>query len=98
MKNTKVKKLIAEKKIDLKQIIDVRTPQEYRQINIKGSQNIEMNKLLANPAKYLNKKEKYYLICQSGARSMSTKITLFFKGYKVKNIGGGMLAWNAKNI
>ncbi len=89
----KFKALITEDDFNKKNIIDIREGYEYKSGNIKGSQNIPMNKLLANPEKFLKKDETYYLICQSGGRSTSTWIGLKLKGYKVKNISGGYNAW-----
>ncbi len=91
----KLKELTCKEGFNKKNIIDVRERYEYKSGNIKGSQNIPMNKLLANPEKFLNKDETYYIICQSGGRSTSTWIGLKLKRYKVKNISGGYNAWKA---
>ncbi len=93
MKVKKVKKLIEENKLNTKNIIDIRESYEVKSGKISGSKNIPMNKLLKHPERFLDKDETYYLICQSGARSFSTYLTLRLKKFKVKNISGGYLRW-----
>ncbi len=60
---------VASHEIKVKQIIDVREKRELEKGKIAGSVNIPMDKLLADPERYLNKDETYYLMCQSGIRS-----------------------------
>ncbi len=98
MKNEKLKKLLDNKEIEYKSIIDIRESYEVKTGTIKGSTNIPMNKLLKNPSKYLKKDQTYYLMCLSGARSFSAWINLRLKGYSVKNISGGYLRWKQINI
>ncbi len=93
MKVKKVKELIDQKKINPKDIIDIRESYEIKSGKINGSRNIPMNRLLNHPEKFLDKNKIYYLICQSGSRSFSTYVMLKFKKYKVKNISGGYLKW-----
>lgn len=93
MKVSKVKEKLKKGEINPKNIIDIREKYELKEGSVKGSTNIAMNKLLKEPAKFLNKDETYYVICQSGTRSFSVWLSLKLKGYKVKNISGGYLAW-----
>ncbi len=93
MKVKKVKELLEENKLDVKNIIDIRESYELKSGKINGSKNIPMNKLLKHPERFLNKEDTYYLMCQSGTRSFSTFITLKLKKFKVKNISGGYLKW-----
>ncbi len=97
MKAIKVKQMLDDKLIKANQIIDIRESYETKKGKVKGSTNVPMNKLLSAPQKYLNKETTYYIICQSGARSLSTTLILKFKGYKVKNISQGYLKWKEIN-
>lgn len=82
--------------IDQIQLIDIREPQEVAWGKIKTAQNIPMGELLNAPEHYLKKDEKYYIMCQSGMRSMRTVRALKDKGYQVVNVQGGMSAYTGK--
>jgi rhodanese-related sulfurtransferase len=71
-------------------LIDIREPYEYESGNIKTAKNIPMGNLLNETDKYLDKQKTYYIMCQSGARSMRTTRMLSNKGYHVINVSGGM--------
>lgn len=71
------------------ELIDVREPQEVAMGTIKTAKNIPMAQLLANPAKYLMKTKKYYIMCQSGMRSSRTVRQLQKNGFDVVNVKGG---------
>lgn len=71
-------------------LIDIREVYEYANGSIKNAKNIPMGQLLANPAKYLDKKERYHIMCQSGMRSSRTVTALSRAGYDVVNVKGGM--------
>ncbi len=98
MKAKKVYSRLKNKEILAQDIIDIRNKYELSSGKINGSKNIPMNKLMKSPEKYLNKEQTYYLICQSGARSTSTWLSLKIKGYKVKNISGGYESWKTINM
>lgn len=93
MRVKKIKKMLEEKEISAKQIIDIRDSFELKNGKINGSKHISMNKLIAHPDRYLDKETTYYIMCQSGVRSFSTTYSLKRKKYKVKNISGGFLRW-----
>ena len=57
--------------------------------HIKGAKNIPMGHVMTSPESYLAKDEKYYMVCQSGARSAQVCSVLSNKGYDVVNILGG---------
>ena len=91
-----LKKLFAApKKLDLgqlvrdgAQIIDVRTPGEYKSGHIKGSINIPLQSLESQ----LNRIQKYKAVitcCASGMRSASAKSILEEKGFSQVFNGGG---------
>ncbi len=71
-------------------IIDIRTRKEIiRYGKVKGIRQIEMDTLLADPDKYLDKDKEYYLMCQSGMRSKKTVKNLNKQGYNMINLKGG---------
>lgn len=74
-------------------LIDIRESFEYFNGAIKGSRNIPMGTLLANPDKYLSKSEQYYVMCQSGGRSGQASKSLAKQGYDIVNVVGGMGAY-----
>lgn len=74
-------------------IIDIREPYELNQGYIEGARNIPMGILLMDPDNYLDKKEKYYIVCQSGGRSGRACMMLAAKGFDVVNVIGGMYAY-----
>ena len=98
MKAIKVYELLKNKEIKASAIIDVRNNYETKNGKINGSNNVPLDKLLKTPSKYLKKGEVYYLICQSGSRSLSAWMNLKIKGYKVKNISGGYSRWKKLSI
>ncbi|MBC3886993.1 rhodanese-like domain-containing protein [Acetobacterium paludosum] len=70
-------------------LIDVRESGEFKAGHVPKAKNIPMNILLKNPEKYLNEKEEYHIICQSGSRSSKTCANLSSQGYQVVNVSGG---------
>ena len=77
------------------QIIDVRTPDEYRGGHIKGSVNIPLDRLQQNLTKI--KKDKPVIICcASGMRSASAKSILQTNGYTEVFNGGGWSGLQSK--
>ena len=70
-------------------LLDVRTPQEYREGHIPGSKNVPLQAIdkMADIAE--NKDTVLYVYCYSGARSRQAVSLLQYMGYtNVKNIGG----------
>ncbi len=74
-------------------LIDVREQFEYQYGHIEDAINIPTSEIASNHAKFLNKTESYYIICQSGSRSNSVCQYLGKLGYDVTNILGGTSAW-----
>ena len=72
------------------EIIDIREQYEYRMGSLKTSKNIPMGNLLSDPSKYLDKEKTYYIICQSGSRSMMATRQLKKQGFDVINVSGGV--------
>ncbi len=77
-------------------IVDVREPHEYDEFNI-GALNIPLGSLPQRLDELeSHKDEEIILHCRSGARSGNAKAYLLQQGYpNVRNLLGGMLAWQA---
>ena len=70
-------------------LLDVRTPQEYREGHIPGSQNMPLQQLDKVEEVTENKDTVLYVYCRSGARSRQAVSLLKHVGYtNVHNIGG----------
>lgn len=77
-------------------LLDVRTPQEYRQGHIPGSVNLPLQSLDNGDEIIENEDTPIYVYCQSGSRSRQAATRLGAMGYtNVKNIGG-IAAWSGK--
>ncbi|MFT6499925.1 MAG: rhodanese-related sulfurtransferase [Crocinitomicaceae bacterium] len=72
-------------------VVDVRTPQEFKAGNYKGSKNIPLS-TISNSIKKLSGKE-VILVCKSGGRAASAKSTLIRSGITAHNAG----AWQNLN-
>lgn len=84
MKNIEAKKLRPEMNI-----IDIRSSSEYKLGHIYNCINIEMDELLLNYEKYLNKNNTYFIYCSFGNKSKKTCELLSTFGYDVINVLGG---------
>ncbi len=70
-------------------LLDVRSPQEYREGHIPGSQNVPLQQLDKVEEVTENKDTVLYVYCHSGARSRQAVSLLKHMGYtNVHNIGG----------
>ena len=70
-------------------LLDVRTPQEYREGHIPGSKNVPLQTLDKVTSIAENKDTVLYVYCYSGARSRQATAMLQHMGYtNVQNIGG----------
>ena len=70
-------------------LLDVRTPQEYREGHIPGSKNIPLQTIDKASSMIKNKNTSLFVYCYSGARSRQATSMLQRMGYtNVKNIGG----------
>ena len=70
-------------------LLDVRSPQEYREGHIPGSQNVPLQQLDKVEEVTENKDTVLYVYCHSGARSRQAVSLLNHMGYtNVHNIGG----------
>lgn len=89
-------------KVDLAQlvkdgaiILDVRTPQEYKQGHIKSSQNIPLGNLAGSLSK-LKKDKAVITCCASGMRSSQAKGILISNGFTEVHNGGGWMSLQSK--
>ena len=70
-------------------LLDVRTPQEYRDGHIPGSKNVPLQTIDKVTSIVENKDAALYVYCYSGARSRQAAAMLQSIGYtNVQNIGG----------
>lgn len=82
------------------QLIDVRTPKEYKDGHIKNSENIDFydTDFLTQMNK-LDKNKPLYIYCRSGGRSGKAAIQLKEQGFtKVYDLQGGILDWKKNNL
>ena len=70
-------------------LLDVRTPEEYREGHIPGSKNVPLQSLDKVTGLVNNQDTPVFVYCHSGARSRQAVSALRRMGYtNVKNIGG----------
>ncbi|MFI8707846.1 rhodanese-like domain-containing protein [Bacillus sp. NPDC077411] len=94
VKNISGKELKDEIKKKNKQLIDVRTPGEFRGNHIQSFRNMPLNELVQQ-ASSLDKSKEVIVICQSGMRSKQATKILKKMGFKhIVNVSGGMNAWS----
>lgn len=73
-------------------LLDVRTPEEYRQGHIPTSRNIPLHTLQVENSVPCDKNTPLFVYCQSGVRSRQAVAVLGKMGYTdIRNIGG--IAW-----
>lgn len=53
---------------------------------VKGSINMNIDKLLSNPSKYLDKRKRYFFYCLKGSRSRRAVQILGVYGYDVVKV------------
>ena len=77
-------------------LVDVRTPQEYREGHIPGSKNVPLQQLDKISAVTDNKDAPMFVYCYSGARSRQATAILQHMGYANVNNIGGIAAYQGK--
>ncbi len=77
------------------QIIDVRSPGEYKSGHIKGSVNIPLQNINAQLNR-ISKDKPVITCCASGIRSASAKSILTANGYAEVYNGGGWMSLQSK--
>ena len=68
-------------------LVDVRSPGEFAEDNVKGSTNIPLDQVSSNLDKFKGK-EKIVVFCRSGNRSGQAKTILEQKGFNNVTNGG----------
>jgi rhodanese-related sulfurtransferase len=79
-------------------LVDVREPQEYAEVNI-GGRLVPLGKVQSMQVEELEdlKDEEVIVYCRSGRRSMLACLVLDQMGFKdTYNLEGGILAWMEK--
>ena len=77
-------------------LLDVRTPQEYRDGFIPGSKNLPLQAIDKAESIVENKDTALYVYCHSGARSRQAVSYLQHMGYTNVNNIGGIAAYRGK--
>ena len=77
-------------------LLDVRTPQEYRDGHIPGSENVPLQTIDKVDSVVENKDTVLYVYCHSGARSRQAASILQHMGYTNVNNIGGITAYRGK--
>ena len=80
-------------------ILDVRTSEEFKQIRLPNSTNIDFY----NPQNFIQELEKldknksYYVYCRTGSRSANTCVLMKEMGFsKTYNLLGGITEWEGE--
>lgn len=77
-------------------LLDVRTPQEYREGHVPGSRNLPLQSIDQAAGIVKDKSTPVFVYCHSGSRSSQAVSRLMKMGYQnVKNIGG-MASYSGK--
>jgi rhodanese-related sulfurtransferase len=82
-------------------LIDVRTPAEFREAHVEFARNVPLDRLDARAiAAERNGRtnEPLYVICQSGSRGKQACEKLVAAGLRAVNVEGGTLAWVAAGL
>jgi rhodanese-related sulfurtransferase len=82
------------------QLVDVRTPNEFKSGHINKALNINYyNQDFSTQIGKLNKSKPIYVYCRSGVRSKYSSEILKKIGFKtIYNLKGGVLNWNANKF
>ena len=79
-------------------VLDVREPEEYNEFNI-GGKLVPLGKIQSMQTEEIDdwKEEEVIVHCRSGKRSLTAAAFMEMQGFKnVKNLVGGVLAWQEK--
>lgn len=81
-------------------VLDVRTPEEFREGHIKGAKNIDFNAGdFAAKLKELDKSKPCLVHCRSGGRSSSSLAVFEELGFeKVFHLDGGIMSWQEAKL
>jgi len=80
-------------------LLDVRTPEEYRQEHIEGATLMPVQALKENLTALKSMKEKRIIVyCKSGNRSVAASRILAENGFAPVNIKGGITQWKEDGL
>lgn len=87
-------------KMENAQLIDIRTPKEYKSGYIDGFQNIDyMSESFDEDIDKLDKNRPVLLYCKSGRRTAKCSAKLVEKGFvKIYDLKGGITQWKYKGL
>jgi rhodanese-related sulfurtransferase len=74
-------------------VIDVREDNEVRAGRIPGARHIPLGEVLQR-LNEIEKDKEHIMVCRSGNRSGLASEWLQERGFKIKNMTGGMMNWN----
>lgn len=77
-----------------KNLLDIRTAEEYETGHIKDAKNIPLHEL-RNRLEELDKEKEYVVYCKVGARGYNAQRLLTSYGFKVLNLNGGTTVYNS---
>lgn len=82
------------------ELIDVRTPVEYREVHVSFARNVPLDQLdAAKVAAGRTNTDPLYVICRSGSRGKQACEKFLAAGYtNIVNIEGGTLAWDQAGL
>lgn len=69
-------------------LLDVRTPEEFREHHVEGAVNIPVQELASRMREVGSHERPVVVYCRSGGRSASAAALLKRAGYQVHDIGG----------
>lgn len=81
-------------------VLDVRTPEEYREGHIPGAVLLDVKDTegFEKGLSEMSKEKTYYVYCRSGRRSLDAAGKIKSRGFEVVNMEGGFLAWREADL
>ena len=78
-------------------VVDVRTAEEFGAGHIPGSVFMPLFSVPLRLSE-LSRRHDVFVVCESGARGQQASEYLDSRGYRVRNLAGGMGAWRASGM
>jgi rhodanese-related sulfurtransferase len=84
---------------EVREIIDVRTPAEFREVHAMPARNVPLDELTPQHVPASSTEQPLYLVCKAGGRSTKACQKLIAAGcVNVVSVAGGMQAWEAAGL
>lgn len=81
------------------ELIDVRTPVEYREVHVPFARNVPLDRLDPASVRSGGRDAALYVICRTGGRARQACDALSAAGYpNIVNVEGGTLAWDTAGL